>query len=153
MENIMKPNGLFSSVGLLIIRIGLGLMMLFLHGLPKFQTYQDKVETFPDPLGIGPKWSLICTIAAEAGCSLLLLLGFATRLAAAALTFTFIVVIFVVHSLHVIDGDATYLTNLKDNEKAILYLFGYLTLLATGPGSLSLDAVISRRRRKQKENA
>jgi hypothetical protein len=34
----MKPNGLFSSVGLLIIRIGLGLMMLFLHGLPKFQT-------------------------------------------------------------------------------------------------------------------
>jgi len=149
----MKPTGLFSSIGLLIIRVGLGLMMLFLHGLPKFQNYQDKVDSFPDPLGIGPKWSLIATIAAEAGCSLLLLLGLATRLAAAALTFTFIVVIFVVHSLHVIESDATLLTNLKDNELAILYLFGYLTLLATGPGTLSLDAVIARRRRKKKENA
>jgi len=148
----MKPNGLFSSVGLLIIRIGLGLMMLLLHGWPKFQTYQDKIETFPDPLGIGPKWSLIGTIAAEAGCSALLILGLATRLAAAALTFTFIVVIFVVHNLHIIQADGTILTNLKDNELAILYLFGYLTLLATGPGSLSLDALFVHRRRKKKEN-
>ena len=149
----MKPNGLFSSVGLLVMRVGLGLMMLLLHGLPKYQDYQDKVDSFPDPLGMGPKWSLICAIATEAGCSILLILGLTTRLAAAALTFTFIVVIFAVHTLHVIEGDSTLMTNLEDNEKAILYLFGYLTLLATGPGLFSLDTLFARRRQRKKEQS
>jgi len=147
----MKADGLFGSIGVLLMRIVFGLLMIAAHGLPKLQDYQEKVDSFADPLGIGPKWSLICTILTELGCSILLVLGLATRLAAAALTFTFIVVIFGVHKIHVIEDGSTLMSNIVDNELAILYLFVYVILLISGPGHFSLDAFIARRRRKQKE--
>lgn len=137
----MKPNGLFASVGLLVLRIVAGGMMIAAHGWGKYTGFEEKVDNFGDPLGIGPKWSLICTILTEVVCSGLLIIGLGTRLASAALIFTFGVVVFVVHGQD----------SIIDRELPILYLSIYIAILATGPGMFSLDSLIARSRRKKKE--
>jgi len=137
----MKPNGLFASVGILILRVVAGGMMIAAHGWGKYTAFDDKVDKFGDPLGIGPKWSLICTILTEVVCSGLLIIGLGTRVASAALLFTFGVIVLLVH------GQDT----IVDRELPILYLSIYAALLATGPGTFSLDSILARRRRKKKE--
>lgn len=139
----MKPTGLFASTGLLVLRIVSGVMMIAAHGWGKYENFADKADSFADPLGLGPKWSLICTILTEVACSALLVIGLGTRLAAAALVFTFSVVVFLVH------GQDPVL----DRELPILYLGIYATILATGPGIFSFDALIARGRRKKKEKS
>ena len=84
---------------------------------------------FPDPIGLGSKFSLIMAISAEVGCSILLIAGIAPRLAAIPLAFTMIVALFIVHS-----ADPW---NVK--ELAAVYLLVYVTLVLTGPGRFSLD--------------
>ena len=79
-----------TSVGLLILRVGIGAMML-VHGLAKLNGFNEMSDSFPDPLGIGSQLSLILAIGAEVGCSILLIVGFASRLAAIPLAFTMIV--------------------------------------------------------------
>ena len=145
---MLKPTGLIASVGLLILRVGVGLFMLIAHGWPKLQAFSEKAESFANPLAevgidLGPKWSLICTIATEVGCSLLLIVGLGTRVAAAALLFTFSVIVLIVHAEQ----------SILEKELAIIYLIVYASLLATGPGLFSLDTLVTRRRRKKKEQS
>jgi len=120
-----------TSTGLLILRVGFGAMM-FLHGWQKLTDFREMSEGFPDPLGIGNQLSLICTIAAEAGCSMLLIFGLATRLAAAPLAFTMCVALFVIHA-----EDPW-----QRKELAAAYLVVYAALIATGGGMFSLDRLI-----------
>ena len=75
------------SVGLLVLRVAIGGLML-VHGIQKVMGYGEMVEKFPDPIGMGSQLSLIAAIGAEAGCSLLLIFGLGTRLAAIPLAFT-----------------------------------------------------------------
>lgn len=117
-----------TSAGLLLLRVGFGCLML-VHGIAKIQGFSEMSAAFPDPIGIGSKLSLIMAIGAEVGCSLLLILGFASRLAAIPLAFTMIVALFVVHS-----EDPW-----KVKELAATYLLVYVSLLLTGPGRFSLD--------------
>ncbi|XZE45546.1 DoxX family protein [Pirellulaceae bacterium SH467] len=118
----------FTSAGLLLLRVGLGGLML-VHGIAKVQGFSAMSTGFPDPIGLGSQWSLIMAIGAEVGCSLLLIAGFATRLATIPLAFTMFVALFLVH------GSDPW----KVKELAAVYLLGYLSLLLTGPGCFSLD--------------
>lgn len=110
-------------------------MMAIAHGWPKFQSFSEKSETFLDPLGIGNKLSLIATIGCELGLSILLIIGFATRFAAAGLVFTMGVIAFVFHG-----GDGW----LKQ-ELPVLYLLVYGTIVLTGPGDFSIDRCFKRK--------
>ena len=69
-------------IALFIIRVGAALLMLT-HGWPKVQmlTSEEPVQ-FADPFGLGSTASLALSAFAEAFCSLLILIGLATRLAA-----------------------------------------------------------------------
>ncbi|QDT10875.1 Putative oxidoreductase CatD [Planctomycetes bacterium K23_9] len=116
------------SAGLLVLRVGIGGMML-VHGLTKLNGFSVMADKFPDPIGVGSQLSLIMAIAAEVGCSLLLIIGFATRLAAIPLAFTMIVALFIVHA------DDPW----KAKELAAVYLLVYASLLMTGAGSFSID--------------
>ena len=127
----------FNSIGLSLLRISIGLFMLVGHGWPKLMGFSEKVDTFPDPLGMGTQLSLIAAIGAEVGCSLLLVLGLGTRIAAIPLAFTMLVALFFVHSA---DPWAT-------KEKAAVYLAVYATLILAGGGCFSLDHRIRARRR------
>lgn len=121
------------DVALLIFRVSVALLMLT-HGLPKLDSLLAGGEVqFPDPVGLGAKTSLALAVFAEVFCSLLLLIGLATRLAVLPLLLTMIIAIFIVLGLE----------GLKEKEVALFYLVSYIVLLITGSGSYSLDKLIS----------
>jgi putative oxidoreductase len=122
------------AVGLLLFRVAFGALML-VHGVQKMMNYAALSGTFPDPIGMGSQLSLISAIAAEAGCSVLLIFGAAARLAVIPLAFTMTIAAFVVHS-----GDPW-----KTKELAVVYLAAYIALFFTGPGRFSVDSLFSRR--------
>ena len=125
-----------TSIGLLLLRVSIGLFMLLGHGWSKLMGFSEMADKFPDPIGMGSQLSLIAAIGAEFGCSLLLVLGLGTRIAAIPLAFTMIVALFIFHSA---DPWPT-------KELAAVYLAVYATLVLTGGGRFSVDHLIGRRR-------
>lgn len=117
-----------TSIGLLVLRVGIGGMML-VHGIAKVKKFGELSEGFPDPIGVGNSVSLILAIGAEVGCSVLLMVGLATRLASLPLAFTMGVALFVIHA------DDPW----GKKELAAVYLLVYVALFLTGPGKVSLD--------------
>jgi putative oxidoreductase len=124
------------DLGLLVLRVWLGLSMLLLHGWPKVEKYAGLSEGFPDPLGVGPAMSLNLAIFAEVFCALLLVVGLAARLAALPLVVTMAVAFFVVHG--------GVLTGEGNGEMAFVYLAGFVALFIAGPGRHSFDHLIMR---------
>ena len=121
------------NTGLLVLRLGIGILMAN-HGYDKlthFSTYQSQFMNF---MGLGTSVSLSLTIFAELFCSVLLVLGLFTRLACIPLIIVTLVIIFKVSNADVF-GKA---------EIAALYLTGYVALLFTGPGRISIDNMISK---------
>lgn len=129
-----------TSLGLLALPAGIGGMML-VHGIQKIQGFDGLAATFPDPLGVGNKISLMLAIGAEAGCSVLLIIGLLTRLASIPLAFTMGIALFVFHAKDPWQG----------KELAAVYMLVYVTLLLTGPGRCSLDHMFFSKRAKPEE--
>ena len=123
------------SIALLIIRLAIGSFMLT-HGVGKLMMLlADGPTQFADPIGIGMTLSLVMAVFAEFACSILIILGFGTRLATLPLLFTMFVAVTVVHAA---DPFAV-------KELAALYGVVYLTLTITGAGKYSLDYYIGRK--------
>lgn len=122
------------NLSMFLLRVGFGTMLFIRHGLPKLERFSELKNNFSDPLHIGRSTSLILVIFAEVFCSLLLVAGLLTRLAALVLCILFLVIIFIVFKGR----------PLKDSELAILFLMAVLTLLFCGPGKWSLDRVIGK---------
>ncbi|MFG0267127.1 MAG: DoxX family protein [Rhodopirellula sp. JB055] len=116
------------SFGLLALRVAFGCFMM-VHGLQKVMGFSTISEGFPDPLGMGHQLSLVCAIATEVGCSILLILGLGTRVAVLGLAFTMFVALLLVH------GSVPWMFK----EVAAVYLATYAVIFITGPGNLSLD--------------
>ncbi len=125
---------MLGSAGLLVLRLGVGAMMAFGHGWGKLTTFADKMDQFPDPLGVGSSTSLAMAVGAEFFCSLALMAGFLTRLAAVPLIVTMTVAAVVIH------GADPWSTK----ELAVLYLLSYTVLLLCGPGRFSVDWMLMR---------
>jgi len=121
------------NIGLLILRLGIAAFMLS-HGLQKLDGLLAGNMKFADPIGIGEPISLIMAVMAEVGCSLLVAIGLATRVAVIPLIFTMLVAVFIVHAA---DGFAK-------QEMAAHYLLVYVFLLFSGAGKFSVDYLISR---------
>jgi len=130
---IFSESPVCSAIGLLILRVSLGCMMLFGHGMGKLLNFSEYAEKFPDPIGLGVTVSLILAIFAEFFCSILVILGFATRLAVIPLMITMAVAVLVIH------GDDPW----QRKEFALLYLVPFLALMFTGAGKYSIDGLIS----------
>lgn len=133
-DSIMST-GLAASIGLLVLRVWVGLMMAFGHGWGKLIGFGARAERFADPLGVGSSVSLGLTVFAEFFCALALVLGLLTRGAAIPLMITMLVAGLVIH------GDDPW----GKKEMALLYLAPFLTLLITGPGKYSLDRLFARK--------
>jgi len=121
------------DMGLLVLRLSVGLMMSFGHGLGKVSQFfkGDEIQ-FADPIGIGTKLSFYLVGTTEFFISLILVVGLFTRLATLPLIFNMLVAVLVVH------GAGPF----AEKEIALLYLFPFVTLLLTGPGKISLDYLI-----------
>jgi putative oxidoreductase len=120
-----------ADLGLLVLRFLLGGSMLWIHGLDKFMSLLHGSTKFLNPIGLGEAPSLVLAAFAECVCTVLLVLGLFTRLAAFILVVNMAVAFFVVNS-------ASAKGNVN-GELAWLYLVGYLALLFAGAGKFSLD--------------
>lgn len=137
-----------ASLGLLVLRLGMGGYMAAAHGWGKAQMVMaGKYDQFADPLELGNKMSLIGAAMAEFVCSVLVVLGLFTRVAAVPLVFTMGVAAFIVHRNDPWAGPP------PSKEPALMYLAAFLTLILTGPGRFSLDAAIWGRRKRAKVEA
>lgn len=121
-----------TDLGLLVLRLWMGLSLLILHGWAKLTGFSDMAGKFPDPLGVGATGSLALAVFGEVVCALLLALGLFSRLAALGLIITMAVAFFMVHKASLQPGPGS-------GELAYAYLAGFTTLFITGPGRFSLD--------------
>ena len=150
-----------SSVGLLILRLVMG-GYLISHGWGKLQMLLDgNFDQFGDPVGLGSGVSLVLIVLAEVLCSLLVILGLLTRVAAVPVVIAMAVAAFVVHANDpwTLGGGAALFQageaeTWASREPAVLFLTAFLTLVFTGPGMFAIDALIwSRRRRDDSRSA
>jgi len=116
---------------LLLLRLVVAVMMLT-HGIPKLRKLSSGNIQFPPLFGLNAKSSLTLAVLAEVFCSLFLLVGLGTRLAAVPLIFTIVVAVFYIHLADPIGK----------KELGILYLSLYITLFFTGGGKYSLDHLL-----------
>ena len=130
------------SLGLLALRVAFGLMLALGHGWGKLVGFGAGAATFPDPLHIGPRWSMACTIGTEFFGSLLVAIGLATRWAALSVAFTMGVAGFLVQA------GAPW----GKRELACAYLVPFFVLVLTGAGRFSVDARLGGRRKGSRQD-
>jgi putative oxidoreductase len=145
MKKLLNVNQTSTGVdaALLIARLGIGAMMLT-HGLPKLAMLfsGDPVQFLPI-MGLSPEFSLSLAVFAEVFCSILLLVGFGTRLAVLPLITTMLVALFTVHAAD----------PFAKQEPAFHYLLVYVVLLLAGSGKYSVDYLLQRRFALRAENS
>ena len=122
------------SFAILILRLGLGMIMLVTHGYDKLRHSSKYAAGFSDPFHLGSRVSLSMDIFAEFFCSCLIILGLFTRLACIPLIIAMSVALFNAHH-----GDA-----FGNGERSALFLTGYIALLFVGPGKVSIDKLIGK---------
>lgn len=131
MKRILNVNQTNTTIdtALLIARIGIAALMLT-HGIPKLMMlFSGAPVQFPPVMGMSAELSLGLTVFAEVICSVLILAGFATRLAAIPLIITMLVALLFIH---VADPFAK-------QEPVLKYLLVYIILLFAGSGKYSID--------------
>lgn len=135
-----------TDLGLLVLRLWLGLTMLLNHGLMKLQNFDAIAPKFIALFGLSQRLSLGLAVFAEVVCSGLLILGLFTRIAALNLIVTMSVAFVIAHELRLYDvpGDPMK----KSGELAFIYLAGYVALFFAGAGRLSVDNALTGRRSK-----
>ncbi len=123
---------------LLILRAAVSLFMLT-HGFSKLQMLMSGDIKFADPFGIGATPSLVLSVFAEFVCSVLLILGLATRLASIPLIINMLVAVLYAHSAD----------PFGKKELPLMYLLVFLTLLILGAGRYSIDHLMGGKSKKR----
>ena len=119
------------NIAMLVLRTGLGLMMLP-HGYDKLVHFAQKKNTFMNFLGMGSTFSLSLSLFAEFFCAMFVIIGLFTRFTVLPLVIGMTVALFKAHDADIFGA----------GEKAALYLAGFTTILLLGPGKASVDAMM-----------
>lgn len=118
-----------TDLGLLVARVGIAVLM-FTHGIPKLMLiFPGEPVQFPALMGMSAEFTLLLAVFAELICSVLLLIGIATRLAVIPLIITMLVAVLFIHV-----SDPFIV-----KEPALLYMLVYVVFLFTGSGKYSMD--------------
>jgi putative oxidoreductase len=129
--------GIFGSIGLFILRVGVSSFML-MHGWGKtLKVLEGEFGMVGDPIGLGEETSLVLAAGAEFACAILVMLGLGTRFAAIPLAFTMGVAAFTVHL-----NDPLFSAGGASKEPALVFGVVYLALIFTGAGWFSADGLI-----------
>jgi len=120
-----------ADLGLLVLRVWLGLTLLFNHGWGKLMNFSAMSEKFADPFGLGMKVSLGLATFAEVVCAALLVIGFLTRFATLVLVINMATAFWFAHNMK--------LSGPGNGELPFLYLAGFVTLFLAGAGRFSVD--------------
>src|SRR5579864_6240331 len=111
-------DSLLTSLGLLVLRLWLGLTLMLNHGLAKLKGFDSMASGFPDPLKVGHTASLAMVVFAEVVAALLVAAGLLTRFAALVLMISFGVAFFMIHK--------GALSGSHSGEPAFIYLAGFV---------------------------
>lgn len=138
-----------ASAGLLVMRLGFGLMMAIGHGWSKLKNFDGMKDDWMVPslwplTYLTPPMSLVATIFAELGCAALIVLGLATRPAAFVLGFAMVVAAF-----QALAGSPFFLPAPGAREPAIMYLLVSGVLVITGAGKWSVDCQVYKEKKKK----
>jgi len=117
------------DIGLLLLRVSSGLLMFFINGLPKIESFDKRLHSFADPFGFGMETTFIFAVVSEGICTLLVALGLYTRIAVVPIMITMATAALVIHA------DDPW----GRKELPLLFFFVFTTILITGPGKYSLD--------------
>ncbi|WP_315816318.1 DoxX family protein [Paraflavitalea speifideaquila] len=121
------------NFGALILRLAMGGLLLP-HGYGKLVHFAASKAHMINFMGIGVTASLALLVFAEFFCSLFVILGLATRLAAIPPAIAMFVALWKGHNLDI----------LGDGEHAALFMFGFLVILIIGPGKASVDGAMGK---------
>ncbi len=142
-------NSLPADIGLLIMRVGIGICFIFLHGMQKLtggvERWTALGKTMAN-LGIDflpAFWGFMAAFAETFG-ALFIIIGLFHRPAAFLLAFTMLVAMI------------THLSKLDPWSKVVYpmeLMFVFIGLFLIGPGRFSLDYVISKAKNKPKQAA
>ncbi|MDG5800967.1 DoxX family protein [Marinilabiliaceae bacterium ANBcel2] len=136
MKQLIKNEKDFAA---LILRVGFGFYLAFGHGLAKLQMVINGNFQFPELFGLPASINLTLAMLAEFFASLLVLIGFKTRLAALPVVITMATALFMVHlNDPMFGGDGT-------KEPAMMYLLGFVAIFLLGPGKYSIDSAIKKK--------
>lgn len=122
------------NFSLFLLRVVFGGLLITQHGWDKLMKFSTLRYSFPDPFHIGTTVSLSLVVFAEVLCSIFIILGLLTRLAAIPLVITFGVVVFMVKR-H---------AGIGEMELPVMYLCAFLVILAAGPGKASVDRAMGK---------
>ncbi len=119
------------SVLLLLLRLLFGGLLL-VHGIDKWIHFDTLQFAYPDPLGVGSRFSLMLTIFVEVFCAGFVVLGLLMRPMTIPVMVTMAVAWLVVHH-----GQA-----FSYKELSFLFFVGFTLLFFAGPGRFSFDFAI-----------
>ncbi len=117
------------DLGLLLVRIILGVCMIYFHGWDKLMNFDTKFHTFPNVIGIGNEASYLLVTYFEVFGSLFIILGLYARLHAVGMAIIMFIGFFIVNSMHLN----------SNGELALVYGVGFLLILLNGAGKYSVD--------------
>jgi putative oxidoreductase len=121
-----------SNAVLLVLRAVVGINVACLHGWDKLHHFSAKAGSFPDPFGMGHKYSLMLAVAGEFIGGILLATGLLGRVGA------FLVALAAGLTLFSTSRGSPW----HDREVWALYLAASLTVLILGCGRYALDTVV-----------
>ncbi|HUA99602.1 MAG TPA: DoxX family protein [Terracidiphilus sp.] len=127
-----------TDAGLLALRLFTALPLFLKHGTEKLFSFQAMAAHFPDPLHIGAVPSLLYATLSDGICSLLIVVGLATRWSALIVLVNIGVAWAFVHHF------AFYGRPGEHGELIVLYLAAMLAIFLAGPGKYSVDAALDK---------
>ena len=124
------------DAGLLVLRVGVGLILFLRHGWEKVSPLTLTNPHFPDPLHIGHSTGWVLAMLSDGVCSLLIALGVGTRwLSLYCLVNIFVAWTFIHHFAFF-----GKVPGADHGELITLYLVSFAALIVAGPGRYSVDA-------------
>ena len=127
------------SLLLLLVRVVFGILF-FTHGLDKMVNFNTLVQSYPSAFGFGSYMTLMVSIFCEFCYSLFLISGLLVRLMTIPMIIAMGVAFFDVHDAMMPEG-----------ELALIYFIIFIILFLTGPGMYSIDYLIDKRYKKDKQ--
>jgi putative oxidoreductase len=121
------------NLAMFILRVGGGILMIH-HGYDKLVHFNQYSQHFIHFLGMSAEISLSMVIFAEFFCSIFVILGLFTRLAAIPLTIDVAVAVAKGHDMDI----------LGKGEHPALFALIFITILILGPGKISIDGMITK---------
>jgi len=119
------------DLALLLLRVWIGFSLFYRHGIEKITNFSAMAAHFPNPVHIGPHASLAMALISDAVCSILVVIGLVTRLAALYIVVIIGTAFVFIHHLS--------MSPPHGSEIAYAYLGVFLTIFIAGPGRFSVD--------------